>query len=85
MGNHVKSLLFYHLLQCDEIVQSVTRTSLKLRHLVISIFQLSQAYIETDTDGRQRLYFWEPPADFNGQSEAKQRRIMDWLYNEFIR
>ena len=52
---------------------------------MLSIFQLSQSYIETDTDGKQRLYFQEPPADFNGQSEAKQRLITEWLYNEFIR
>mmetsp|Transcript_4061 Transcript_4061/g.6075 ORF Transcript_4061/g.6075 Transcript_4061/m.6075 type:complete len:113 (-) Transcript_4061:249-587(-) len=54
-----------------------------LKSLMISIFHLSQAYIETDSDGKQRLYFWEPPADFNGRNEAKQNRILEWLYHEF--
>ena len=56
------------------------------------IFEFCQAMLETDPDGRQRLYFREPVAYFSdinnrgGGAEKEQihQRIIEWLYQEFL-
>lgn len=61
----MKALVFYNLLQPQDLVANVQRTSDKLRKLVYGLFELAQTRIELDPDGHQRLYFREPIADFN--------------------
>jgi hypothetical protein len=73
--------VFYHLLNFENTVSNVSRKSVRLRHLVKSMFELCQAHLELDADGHQRLYFREALADFN-QMHAK---ITEWLYQEFLR
>ena len=53
--------------------------------LVYFMFELSQARLELERDGRQRIYFRERSGDFNHDREQLHQRIISWLYGEFLR
>lgn len=91
-GNLSKGLLFYHLINGEKIAESVPKNSKKLKQLMLYIFEFCQATLESDPDGRQRLYFREPVAYFSdinnrgGGAEKEQihQRITEWLYQDFL-
>ena len=52
-GNQAKALLFYHLLTTDDdIIGHVHRHCKRLRRLLFMMFELAQAHLELDIDGR---------------------------------
>ena len=81
----MKALLFYHLMHGDGIVSKVTRKSKKLRQLMYYIFEFAQSRLDVDADGKQCLWFREPLAYFTDyDKEDVHRRIIEWLYQEFL-
>ena len=84
-GNLAKGVMFCHLLDCDRLVQKIQRKSAKLRQFLQYIFEFCQSTLESDPDDRQRLYFREPIAYFNNEDEQLHQKIIEWVYQEFLK
>lgn len=78
-GNQAKALLFYHLLNDDDIIGHIHRHCKRLKRLLFIMFELAQAHLELDVDGRQRIYFREG----NSEYDHTYLRLLNWLYTEF--
>jgi len=84
-GNLSKALLFYHLINGDNLILKVNRNSKRLRDLMHCVFEFSLSHLENDLDGKQRLYFREPISYFNNDAERIHRKIIEYMYQEFLR
>ena len=51
-GNQSKALIFFHLMGCEDAVANVRKNSKRLKKLMYSIFELAQARLKTDKDGK---------------------------------
>ena len=58
-GNQAKSLVFYHVMNQEDIVGDIRKQSKRLKRLMYCLFELAQARLKTDPDGTQRFYFRE--------------------------
>ena len=85
IGNQCKALMFFHLINRDNLVKHMRKDSKRMKMLVYFMFELSQARLELERDGRQRIYFRERSGDFNNEREQLHQRIVGWLYGEFLR
>jgi len=66
----------------DELVGTVKKRSKRLKRLIYYMFEMSSAHLNTDTDGRKRMYFSELASD---EGEETHQRLLAWLYYEFRR
>lgn len=51
-GNQAKALVFFHLFSEDEIAANVRKNSKRLKKAMFTLFEIAQARLRTDQDGK---------------------------------